>query len=133
MKITAFVESKKNHHLVKVDSNGESKELKINSGANGFGLGITGGEFLFLAIASCFCNDLYREAKKRDILIDKVVVEASGEFDAEGAPGHSLTYKVKVDGDASKTELDALIAQTDKVAEIHNTLRQGVDVTLVKN
>tara|TARA_R110002020_G_scaffold288220_3_gene503700 strand:- start:2660 stop:2887 length:228 start_codon:yes stop_codon:yes gene_type:complete len=56
------------------------------SGLHGLGSAINDGELLFLAISTCFCNDLYREAKKRGIEIDSVQVETTGEFSEEGVP-----------------------------------------------
>jgi uncharacterized OsmC-like protein len=35
---------------------------------------------LFLALASCYCNDIYREAAKRNIKVERVEVNC-------GAPG----------------------------------------------
>nr|WP_298924022.1 OsmC family protein [uncultured Allomuricauda sp.] len=131
MKFSAHIDSQKGRHSVKVTSNGATKALKIESGANGLGSSINGGEFLFLALATCFCNDIYREAKRKNITVTKVIVEASGEFSAIGAPGYNLTYTAKLEGNATDEELNQLILETDKVAEIHNTLRQGVAVTLV--
>ncbi len=133
MKISAQINSKKDNHQIKVDSGGIIKELSIGSGINGFGSSINGGEFLFLAIATCFCNDIYREAKKKDIIIENVLVEATGEFSKEGAPGYNIEYKAEIKGNASEDILNQLIKDTDKVAEIHNTLRKGVDVMLINN
>lgn len=39
--------------------------------------------------------------------------------------------KAQVEGDASDEELAELIKHTDRVAEIQNTLRQGVKVVLM--
>jgi len=37
--------------------------MEIATRHDGFGSSISGGEILFLAIATCYCNDLYREGK----------------------------------------------------------------------
>lgn len=83
-------------------------------------------------MATCFCNDIYREAKKKKIYITKVEVEASGEFSVEGESGYSISYSAKLEGDATDEDLNELIKHTDKMAEIQNTLRKGVKVTLMK-
>lgn len=83
-------------------------------------------------MATCFCNDIYREAAKKNIAVDSVEVEATGEFDAEGEPGFNFQYNVKVRSAAPQQEIDDLIAHTDQVAEIHNTLRNGLNITLTK-
>jgi len=133
MKISAKIESSKNHHSVFVDSNGMTKQLTVQPNPNGYGSSINGGEFLFLAIATCYCNDIYRESNKMNINISKIQVEACGEFSAEGQPGYNILYKTHIESDASEERLSALIEHTDSVAEIHNTLRKGVTVTLIKN
>jgi uncharacterized OsmC-like protein len=38
----------------------------------------TGGELLFAALATRVCNDLYREAAKRDIAVQNVKVKVTG-------------------------------------------------------
>ncbi len=130
MIISAKVTNSYQKHSVTVKTNDNKQTLSIPGKKEGLGSAINGGELLFLALATCFCNDIYREAKKKGINITKVEVEASGEFSSEGEPGHSITYQAKVEGDASKVEIDELIRHTDKVSEIQNTLRKGVPVKL---
>jgi uncharacterized OsmC-like protein len=76
-----------------------------------------------LALATCFCNDIYREAGKRGIAVEQVEVEVEGQFAAEGEPGTGITYRTRVVADASEAEIRDLIEHTDRIAEIHNTLR----------
>jgi uncharacterized OsmC-like protein len=45
-----------------------------------------------LALATCYCNDLYREARKRGIEVHRVEVEVEGSFGAEGAAAERLAY-----------------------------------------
>lgn len=85
---------------------------------------------LFLALATCYCNDIYREAAKRDIEVDRVEVEVTGNFEAEGKPGSNIVYRAKVDAKASPEEIRELLSHTDTVAEIQNTLRVGTAVKL---
>jgi len=83
-----------------------------------------------LSLAVCFCNDLYREAKKRNLVLTKVEVVVSGEFGSEGEPGKNFQYKTNIASDADEKEIQDLIRHTDTVAEIHNTLRRGMNITL---
>ncbi len=130
MKILTKLENSLDSHIVTVQSNETVQELSIPSKSTGFGSSINGGEFLLLSLATCFCNDIYREAKKKGINVTNVLVEVSGEFAAEGEPGFNITYSSELKGDASDEELRKLVAHTDKVAEIQNTLRTGISVTL---
>ena len=52
---------------------GRQHSLEVPSKPDGFGSSVNGGE-LFLALATCYCNDLYREAKKRGIEVETVQV-----------------------------------------------------------
>lgn len=47
-----------------------------------------------LALASCYCNDVYREANEKGIKIDRVEVEA--EFVSKGEPAKNVTYGAEV-------------------------------------
>src|SRR5689334_20376542 len=104
MKITANVENSLHQHQVTVQTNDLAQELPIPGKPTGFGSAVNGGELLCLALATCFCNDLYREAKKRNIALTKVQVEASAEFAAEGEAGHTICYRAQVEGEASEEE-----------------------------
>lgn len=59
-------------------------------------------------------------------------VECTSESGSEGEPGSNFKYKVNIDSDAPKSEIEDLIQYTDKVAEIHNTLRSGLSITLIR-
>ncbi|HTI61320.1 OsmC family protein [Mucilaginibacter sp.] len=132
MKISASIKSALNKHDVSVQTNDSAKEINIAVRSSGFGSSINGGELLMLSLATCFCNDIYREAAKRNIEVTGVEVEFMSEFGAEGEPGSDFHYRATVLSDAPDEEVQALIAHTDQVAEIHNTLRKGLTVKLVK-
>ena len=85
---------------------------------------------LCLAMATCYCNDIYREAAKRGIEVLGVEVHADAEFESEGAPAKRLSYRVTVRAKAPEASIRELITQTDSVAEVQNTLRLGLPVTL---
>ena len=131
MQVRSTLTSRLNHHEVVVHTNENSQRIAIPQKPSGYGSAVNGGELLTLAIATCFCNDLYREAAKRNIHITSIEVEASGEFNAEGGSGENISYTAKVVADASPEEIDDLIRHTDTVAEVHNTLRKGVAVRLI--
>lgn len=99
--------------------------------AGGLGLGFNGGELLLLALGACYANDLHREARKRGLEIVRADVEVSAEFPAEGAAGESFRYDVRVEArGGDEAAIRALVEETDRVAEIHNTLRAGRPVAL---
>lgn len=81
-----------------------------------------------LALATCYCNDLYREAAKLDVRLDRVSVKASAEFPGIGLAATNITYYAEVSSPASEDEIAKLLRQTDAVAEVQNTVRAGVQV-----
>jgi uncharacterized OsmC-like protein len=87
---------------------------------------------LFLALASCYCNDLYREAAKRNIKVEHIQVQVEGEFGAEGEPAKNVAYRARVTAQASEEEIRELMKFTDTVAEIQNTLRIETPVVLTE-
>jgi organic hydroperoxide reductase OsmC/OhrA len=132
MKITAKLENQFNHQTVTIETNGVAQEISIPAKVAGLGSSVNGGELLCLALATCFCNDLYREAHRQALVIRRVTVEASAEFSAEGQPGYNFQYKAHVEGEATDEQIATLIRHTDTVSEIQNTLRRGSSVTLVE-
>ena len=131
MHISATINSTLNNNNVTVKTNDTAQHFPLPAKATGLGSSVNGGELLMLSLAVCFCNDLYREAKKRNLVLTNVEVGVSGEFGAEGEPGKNFQYKAIVTSDAPAAEIKALIQHTDKVAEIHNTLRKGMSITLL--
>jgi len=129
MHISSTIRNNVSENLIHVSTEGNSKTLIIPGKPTG-GSTVNGGELLFLSLATCFCNDLYREAAKRNMKLDLVEVSVSGEFGKEGEPGFNIMYSVKVDAAYSQQEINDLIHYVDRVAEIHNTLRKGTSVTL---
>jgi uncharacterized OsmC-like protein len=130
MKISATIKNDVNNLEAIVQTNDSSKNIFIQQKANGQGSSVNGGELLLLAVATCFCNDLYREAAKRKITLEKVEVIATGEFGAEGDAGFNFQYQTNIVADVSKEDIQSLIEHTDRVAEIHNTLRKGLKVSI---
>lgn len=132
MEISARVINKCGEHEVLLSTGGREQSLQVPPKQEGFGSSVNGGELLFLALATCYCNDLYREAKKRGIELLSVEVQVRGEFGAEGAPARNIRYIAYVSGSAPESELLALMRHTDSVAEIQNTLRHPAEVVLTE-
>lgn len=111
----------------------EHRTLTIDrpEAAGGMGLGFSGGELLLLALGACYTNDVFREAAKRNIVVRSVEVEVRGDWSGDPIRAQDVTYSVRVEATAPEAEVRDLINYTDRVAEIHNTLRQGAQVTLV--
>lgn len=130
MHISASVKNACDSHNVTVTSGSMAKSLNVPGREGGCGSGINGGEFLMLALATCYCNDLYREAARLGVSLDSVEVEASADFEGVGLAANNVRYRARVLSNASDAEVARLLRETDAVAEIHNTLRAGAAVVL---
>jgi organic hydroperoxide reductase OsmC/OhrA len=128
MHVVAKVVNSRNRHAIRVATDGTPHALMIDPNDSGFGSSVNGAELLLLALATCYCNVMYREAKTRGIAVHSVEVEASAEFGARGEATKSIRYRAGVRAEASSAEIAALLAETDRVAEIQNTLRAGCSV-----
>jgi len=130
MTINAILKNSFESHEIQLATNSNGKTIQIKSKDSGFGSSVNGGELLLLALATCYCNDIYREAAKRNMKIKGVEVEATCEFGADGEPGRNFRYSAKIDSDEGPEAIEDLLRHTDQVAEIQNTLRKGVEVVL---
>ena len=130
MKISAHIQNGPDGHHVTLQTNDRAHMLDIPPKATGPGSSVNGGELLFLALATCYCNDLYREAAQTDIQVQGVEIEVEGEFGAAGEPATGVTYRVKITARGREDAIQQLAFHTDRMAEIQNTLRAGTAVTL---
>jgi organic hydroperoxide reductase OsmC/OhrA len=128
MEISSVVVSSGERHSVAVRTGEIGQALTVPAKPSGKGLAVNGGEFLMLALATCYCNDLYREAERRSIVLEHVEVEAIAEFPGIGLAAKNVRYRAHVVSSASAAAIADLLRETDAVAEVHNTLRAGVAV-----
>jgi organic hydroperoxide reductase OsmC/OhrA len=128
MRVEASVENWDQHHAAVVATNSTTHRLDIPHKANGAGSSVNGGEVLCLALATCYCNDIYREGQKRGIEVLRVNVDVEAEFGGPGEPAKSIVYRARVAAKAEEQAIRELMLHTDQMAEIQNTVRQGMDV-----
>jgi uncharacterized OsmC-like protein len=128
MEISAIVRNSATSHQAIVRTGTASQSLAVAPKAAGRGSAVNGGEFLMLALATCYCNDLYREAARLQVPIDAVEVEAIAQFAGIGLAATDIRYRARVTSPAPTEVIADLLRQTDAVAEVHNTLRAGVPV-----
>ena len=99
--------------------------------AGGGGLGFSGGQLLNLAVAGCVSNDLFREAARTGMALNRVTVRVRSDYAGSPAVSTPIEYEVEIDADASDEEVAALIAHVDEIAEIPNSIRNGTEVRMV--
>ena len=132
MEIKARIRSSCNQHQIELSTNDQTHSVEIAPKSTGFGSSANGGELLFLALATCYCNDIYREAAKRGVVVERVEVEVTGEFGSEGQSARNVAYGAKVWAHAPEQAIRELMMHTDRVAEVQNTLRSGTQVQLTR-
>jgi uncharacterized OsmC-like protein len=132
VKIRAQINSSRDHHQIGLATNDQTHSIDIAPKATGFGSSANGGELLLLALATCYCNDIYREATKRAVTVERVEVEVTGEFGAEGEPARNVAYGAKVWAHAPDQTIRELMVHTDRMAEVQNTLRSGTPIQLTR-
>ncbi len=131
MHITATVRNAAATHSVSVATGGQEKSLAIPGKSPAPGSAVNGGEFLMLALATCYCNDIYREAARMQLNVTAVEVEAMADFDGVGLAASNVRYRARIESPEAPDAIERLLRETDAVAEVHNTLRRGVPVQLV--
>jgi len=87
MKISASVVSSKGSHQVELRTGDTSQSLDVPAKPTGDGSALNGGELLMLALATCYCNDLYREANRLQMSTEAVGVPAEADFEVIGTRG----------------------------------------------
>jgi putative redox protein len=98
--------------------------------AGGGGLGFNGGQLFYLSIAACWSNDVYREAATMGIVLDGVEVEVDGDFPARGSGSTPITVDLTIRTAAAEDQVQALIAEVERVAEIPRAIREGPPITV---
>lgn len=131
MKISASVKNTATSHEVAVETQGNTRALNLPAKPSGGGSAVNGGELLMLALATCYCNDLYREAARLGLAIEGVEVEASAEFAGVGLAASNVSYRARVQSAEPEARIEQLLRETDAVAEIHNTIRTAPAVVRV--
>ena len=130
MEILASVSHAAGQHHATVSTNGTARSLSIPPKLAGQGSSVNGGELLCLALATCYCNDLFREAASENVAIQGIEVDVHAQFGGVGEPARKIGYRATILADAPEDEVRRLAERTDRVAEVHNTLRLGMPVVL---
>lgn len=131
MEVSAVLRNSGGNQTVTVRTESDERTLSIPAKDSGPGSGVNGGELLMLALATCYCNDLYREAARLGIKLDAVEVVATARFAGVGLAASDIRYWARISSPADAATIAHLLQQTDAVAEVHNTVRAGVPVVLL--
>lgn len=128
MLIEASVENWDQHHAAVVATNNIAREVAVPPSGSGTGSSVNGSELLCLAVATSYCNDIYREGRERGIEVLRVNVDVQADFHGTGEPLQAISYRARVAAKGDEQAIRELMLHTDQVAEIQTTLRRGMEV-----
>jgi uncharacterized OsmC-like protein len=101
--------------------------------------GITPIEYLLIGLASCLTAGVAAVAQNRGIQLRSVEATLEGRHDVRGILGidsdvrngfNDITVTFNIDADASKQEIEALVAQSQKRSAVFDALTNPTDVTV---
>jgi uncharacterized OsmC-like protein len=100
---------------------------------------ITPVEYILVGLASCLTAGVAAVAQNRGIQLRSVESQIEGKMDIRGILGvdsdvrngyDDVKVTFKIDGDASKKELEALVAQSQKRSAVYDIITNPVNVTV---
>jgi putative redox protein len=98
--------------------------------AGGGGKGFNGGQLLYLAVAGCISNDLFREAPALGVELESVRISVDGDFAGDPPVSGPIVYSVELTSGSDPDRVRELVNLVDRIAEIPTSLRQGTPVAL---
>ena len=102
-------------------------------------LGITPVEYLLVGLASCLTAGVAAVAQNRGIQLRSVESKVEGKMDIQGILGidsdvrngyDDIKITFKIDADASKKEIEALVAQSQKRSAVYDAITNPTNVTV---
>ena len=102
-------------------------------------LGITPVEYLLVGLASCLTAGVAAVAQNRGIQLRSVESKVEGKMDIQGILGidsdvrngyDDIKITFKIDADASKKDIEALVAQSQKRSAVYDVITNPVNVTV---
>ncbi|HEV3486654.1 MAG TPA: OsmC family protein [Vicinamibacterales bacterium] len=101
--------------------------------------GVTPVEYLLVGLASCLTAGVAAVAQNRGIQLRSVESKVEGKMDIRGILGvdsdvrngyEDIKVTFKIDADASKKEIEALVAQSQKRSAVYDVITNPVNVTV---
>ena len=102
-------------------------------------LGVTPVEYVLVGLASCLTAGVAAVAQNRGIQLRSVEARLEGKMDIQGILGvdsdvrngyDDIKVTFKIDADASKKEIEALVAQSQKRSAVYDVITNPTNVTV---
>lgn len=103
-------------------------------------VGATPLEYVLVGLAGCLTAGIASVAQHRDIQLRSVKATLSGDMDLYGILGidgdvrngfDNVTVRFEIDADASREEIEALVAQSQKRSAVFDIVTNPTDVSVV--
>ena len=101
--------------------------------------GITPIEYVLVGLASCLTAGIAAVAQNRGVQLNSVESQLEGKMDIRGILGmdsevrngyDDIKVTFKIDADASKPEIEAIVAQSQKRSAVYDVITNPVNVTV---
>jgi uncharacterized OsmC-like protein len=101
--------------------------------------GITPVEYLLVGLASCLTAGVAAVAQNRGIQLRSVEADVEGKMDIRGILGvdsdvrngyDDIKVTFRIDADASKSDIEAIVAQSQKRSAVYDAITNPVNVTV---
>ncbi len=89
--------------------------------------GAMGGELLLASLGGCFNSNLLAAIRARELDIEDIAIEVSGEL-AEAPARFSAIHMVVRSGYADRAALEKLVVMSERACIVANTLKGSVDL-----
>ena len=102
-------------------------------------LGATPVEYVLVGLASCLTAGIAAVAQHRQIQLRSVTATIEGDMDLQGILGidsdvrngfDDIKVTFKIDADASKQEIEAIVAQSQKRSAVYDAITNPTNVTV---
>jgi uncharacterized OsmC-like protein len=102
-------------------------------------IGATPVEYVLVGLASCLTAGIAAVAQHRQIQLRSVTATIEGDMDLQGILGidsdvrngfSGITVKYKIDADAKREDIEALVAQSQKRSAVYDIVTNPTNVTV---
>ena len=108
---------------------GHAIDIDRPEAKGGHDKGAMGGELLLASLGGCFNSNLLAAIRARDLAINDINIEVSGELEAAPARFSAINMVVK-SGYEDRETLEKLVKMSERACIVANTLKGAVDLTV---
>ncbi len=108
---------------------GHALDIDRPQAKGGHDKGAMGGELLLASLGGCFNSNLLAAIRARDLEINDIAIEVSGEL-AEAPARFSAIDMVVTSAYQDRATLEKLVTMSERACIVANTLKRSVDLSV---